>query len=189
MPRRFFSGDSTRRRLESGFGDLLEGTSGGGDIVAGAQERSEAFDPSEAVSEFGSGFLDEAREGLGQEFEGLVGGAVGQGRLRTGFFQRDAGRLFQDFNRRVSNAVAMQSLNAAQLDLQNIQGQSRVGLDLMSQQGDVIGGAFDRATAEENAQGGSIFGRVLGGAAGLVLPGVGSKVGAALGDKIAGAFS
>ena len=189
MPPRTFSNPAARRRLEAGFGDLLEGVSGGGDIVSGAQERAEAFDPSQAVTEFGSGFLDEAREGLGQEFDSLVGGAVGSGRLRTGFFQRDAGRLFQDFNRRVSNAIAMQSLNAAQLDLQNIQGQSRVGLDLMRQQGDVIGGAFDRATAEDNARGGSIFGRILGGAAGLVLPGVGSRVGEALGDKISGAFS
>lgn len=189
MPPRIFSRPGTRRRLERGFGDLLEGVSGGGDIVSGAVERAQGFDPSQAVSTYGAGFLDEAREGLGQEFEGLVGSAVGSGRLRTGFFQRDAGRLFQDFNRRVANAVAMQSLNAAQLDLQNIQGLSRVGTDLLTQQADVLGGAFDRATAEENAQGGSLFGRLAGAAAGFVLPGVGNVVGQKLGDKIAGAFS
>jgi len=150
--------------------------------LAGALE----FDPSEAVSRFGSGFLDEAREGLGEDFQGLVGESVGRGRLRTGFFQRDAGRLFQDFNRRVSNAIAQSSLQASGQQLANIQGLQGFGGDLLSQQTDLLGGALDRATAEENAQGGNFLSRALGFAGGLVAPGIGDKVGSFLGDKLTG---
>lgn len=190
MARKFFSSDKQSQRREGEF-NRLSGTlerSAASATGAGLQGALD-FDPSEAVSRFGSGFLDEAREGLGQDFESLVGSAVGSGRLRTGFFQRDSGRLFQDFNRRVSNAIAMQSLEASRQSLQNIQGLQTFGTNLLQQQTDVLGGAFDRATAEENAEGGGFFGKILGGAAGLVLPGVGSAVGSALGDKIAGAFS
>jgi hypothetical protein len=178
-----------RPKLEEEFTSLREGL---GDRATRASEAgvagAEAFDPSQAVTNFGSGFLDEAREGLGQDFESLVGESVGSGRLRTGFFQRDAGRLFQDFNRRVSNAIALQSLEASRQSLSNIQGLQRTGSDLLGQQIDVLGGAFDRSTAEENAKGGSLFGRILGGAAGLVLPGVAGKVAGKLGDKVSGAL-
>jgi len=177
-----------RPKLEEEFTSLREGVS---ERAARASEAgvagAEAFDPSQAVQRFGSGFLDEAREGLGQDFESLVGESVGAGRLRTGFFQRDAGRLFQDFNRRVANAIAMQSLEASRQSLSNIQGLQRAGIDMTGQQVDILGGALDRATAEENARGGSLFGRILGGAAGLVLPGVAGKVAGKLGDKISGA--
>ncbi len=189
MANSFFSSDQTQEQLQSDFGQL-SGTLRDTGATATRQglQRSLQFDPSKAVSEFGSGFLDEAREGLGQDFESLVGGAVGGGRLRTGFFQQDAGRLFQDFNRRVSNAIAQQSLEASRQRLQNLQGLQGFGANLLQQQGDVIGGAFDRGIAEENAKGGGFLGKALGFAGGLVLPGIGDKVGAALGDKIVGAF-
>ena len=145
-----------------------------------------AFDPSNAVDEFGSGFLDEAREGLGQDFESLTGEAVGRGRLRTGFFQRDGSRLFQDFNRRVANAIAQSSLQASGQQLANIQGLQGFGGDLLNQQTDLLGGALDRATADDNADGGNFLSRALGFAGGLVLPGIGDKVGSFLGDKITG---
>ena len=145
-----------------------------------------AFDPSKAVDEFGSGFLDEAREGLGQDFESLTGEAVGRGRLRTGFFQRDGGRLFQDFNRRVSNAIAQSSLQASGQQLANIQGLQGFGGDLLNQQTDLLGGALDRATADDNAEGGNFLSRALGFAGGLVLPGIGSGIGNAIGEKIGG---
>ncbi len=146
-----------------------------------------AFDPSQAVSEFGQGFLADAREGLGEEFENLVGGSVGAGRLRTGFFQRDAKSLFTDFNRRVSQAIAQASLQASGQRLQNIQGLQRFGSDLLGQQTDLLGGALDRATAEENAdQGGfgNFLGRALGFAAGTVVPGIGNIVGERIGNAI-----
>ncbi len=188
MASSFFSSDRTQADLQQDFGGLRRNLRAGGTAAQAGLQQGLDFDPSQAVSQFGSGFLDEAREGLGQDFQSLVGGAVGGGRLRTGFFQQDAGRLFQDFNRRVSNAIAQQSLEASRQRLQNLQGLQGFGANLLGQQADVLGAAFDRGTAEENAQGGSIFGKILGGVGGLVLPGIGSGIGEALGDRIGGAF-
>jgi hypothetical protein len=185
MAEKFFSSEGQQRRSQQRFNRLSEETDRSGAATRRAGlERSLAFDPSQAVSDFGSGFLDEAREGLGEDFQSLVGQSVGRGRLRTGFFQQDAGRLFQDFNRRVSNAIAQQSLEASRQNLQNIQGLQRTGSDLLGQQVDLLGGAFDRATAEENAEGGGFFSKALGFAGGLVLPGIGQGIGEAIGDRI-----
>ncbi len=179
MAERIFSEEGRRRRSTRQFDRLT------GDLERQASTATEAglqrsldFDPSQAVTRFGQGFLDEAREGLGQEFESLVGGSVGAGRLRTGFFQRDAGRLFQDFNRRVSNAIALQSLEASRQSLVNIQGLNQTGGLIRSQQIDVLGGALDRATAEENANQGGGFGGFLKSVAGA---GLGIAAGAFLG--------
>ncbi len=189
MAHNFFSSDQTQANLQRDFGGLTESLQAGGTATRAGLQGALDFDPSQAVSQFGRGFLDEAREGLGQDFESLIGGSVGQGRLRTGFFQRDAGRLFQDFNRRVSNAIAQQSLEASRQRLQNLQGLQGFGANLLGQQADVLGGAFDRGTAERNAQGGNIFGRILGGAAGFVAPGIGNVLGEAIGNKIGSAFA
>ena len=190
MARKFFSSDEQKRRQQERFNRLSRETDVSGERTRReGLERSLAFDPSEAVSQFGSGFLDEAREGLGQDFQSLVGQSVGSGRLRTGFFQQDAGRLFQDFNRRVSNAIAQQSLEASRQNLQNIQGLQRTGADLLGQQVDLLGGAFDRATAEENASGGGFFStlaQVGGFAAGSFLGPLGGAAGAAVGKRLAG---
>jgi hypothetical protein len=187
MAKGFFSREGTQEQLQEDFrgvSSTLRDT--GGTATRASLKGQLAFDPSKAVDEFGSGFLDEAREGLGEDFESLVGQSVGAGRLRTGFFQKDAGRLFQDFNRRVSNAIAQQSLEASRQRLGNLQGLGAFGSDLLAQQTDLIGGAFDRATAEENAQGGSLFGKIAGGALGLVGGSVGGPIGAAIGNKVGG---
>lgn len=182
---KFFSTDEQKARQRAQFNRLSTETERQGSRTRSeALSRSLAFDPSQAVSDFGSGFLDEAREGLGEDFEDLVGSSVGRGRLRTGFFQQDAGRLFQDFNRRVSNAIAQQSLEASRQNLQNIQGLQRTGSDLLGQQVDLLGGAFDRATAEENAGGGFLRGlaTVAGGVGGFL---IGGPPGAAAGASVA----
>ena len=188
MARRFFSKPRRRRRLGQQFDVLSERLAGRTErIGAEAERRALEFDPTRAVEQFGTGFLDEAREGLGQDFERLVGGAVGRGRLRTGFFQQDAGRLFQDFNRRVSNAIAQQSLEASRQNLANIGNLQRTERDLLGTQIDLLGGAFDRAQAEENASGGGFFGglaRVGGFLAGSTLGPLGATVGERIGAAL-----
>lgn len=179
------------RRTAAGNARTAQGLIGETGAQGGAARKAGlagalSFDPSQAVDEFGQGFLSDAREGLGEEFEDLVGGSVGRGRLRTGFFQRDAGNLFKDFNRRVSNAIAQASLQASGQKLQNIQGLQAFGSDLLGQQTDLLGGALDRATAEENAGGGfgNFLGRALGFAAGTVVPGIGNVVGERIGNAL-----
>lgn len=190
MAKKFFSSDAQKRRQQARFDRLSEETDRSGAATRRAGlERSLAFDPSQAVDQFGQGFLADASENLGNQFEDLVGSSVGRGRLRTGFFQQDAGRLFQDFNKRVSNAIAQQSLEASRQNLQNIQGLQRSGSDLLGQQVDLLGGAFDRATAEENASGGGFggfLGKAVGFAAGSFLGPVGGAAGAKVGENLFG---
>ncbi len=190
MAERIFSTKERRGRLTGQFDRLTQDLEQDASRATKAGlDRSLAFDPSKAVDEFGRGFLDEAREGLGEEFESLVGGSVGAGRLRTGFFQRDAGRLFQDFNRRVSNAIALQSLEASRQSLVNIQGLSQTGGLIRAQQIDVLGGALDRATAEDEANKGGGFGGFLKGALGAGLGIVGGAALGPLGVALGGAVS
>ncbi len=184
MPPRFFSRKDVRGGLQENFQGLLDTTTQAGRTATQTGiERSLAFDPSQAVTQFGQGFLDEAREGLGQDFDALAGRAVGSGRLKTGFFQRDTSRLFQDFNRRVSNAIALQSLEASRQTLANNQGLTGMGTQLLGLQTDILGGALDRGTAEDNARGGG-FGGFLGGALGTVAGSIGGPIGSAIGNKI-----
>jgi hypothetical protein len=190
MAERFFSEEGRRSRLGGQFDRLTSNLERDAQTAtsAGLQGALD-FDPTQAVTRFGQGFLDEAREGLGQDFESLAGQSVGSGRLRTGFFQRDSGRLFQDFNRRVSNAIAQQSLEASRQSLVNIQGLQGFGGDLLRQQTDVLGGAFDRATAEDNAQGGGFFGKALGFAAGIAGTALAGPIGGAIAGRIAGGIT
>ena len=189
MPHGFFSTEEQQARTQRDFGEL-SGTlrETGGTATRAALQGQLDFDPSQAVTDFGSGFLDEAREGLGQDFESLVGGSVGQGRLRTGFFQRDAGRLFQDFNRRVSNAIAQQSLEASRQRLANLQGLGAFGTNLLDQQGTLLAGSLDLQQGAENAAPGNPFARIggaiLGGAAGFAVGGPpGAFAGANVGQE------
>jgi len=188
MPRRIFG----RQREQQALGqyDQLAGQIGQDREAAssGYLSRALEFDPSQAVSQYGQGFLDEATEQLGQQYESLTGSATGSGRLRSGFFQRDAGRMFQDFNRRVANAIAAQSMNAAQLSQRNTAGLGAYSQNLYGQQIDMIGGALDRSQGEENANQGGGFGGFLkkaaGTAAGFVGGAVAGPVGAYIGNKV-----
>ena len=185
MATKFFSTDEQKAQQQRRFQSLSAETdvSGRRSRAAGLQGALD-FDPSEAVTQFGQGFVAEATENLEQNVQRIAGESVGRGRLKTGFFQRDAGRLFEDFNRRVSTAIAQQSLEASRLSLANIQGLQRTGADLLGQQIDLLGGAFDRQTAEENAGGGFWKGlaTVAGGVGGFL---IGGPPGAAAGASVA----
>ena len=185
MPQLFTGGREQRaaRMFDSAAGQLESGATAANDAYLA---RALSFDPSQAVDQYGQGFMDEAREGLGQDFDSLVGNAVGQGRLRTGFFQRDAGRLFQDFNRRVANAIAMQSMNAADMQMRNTNALGAYGQNMMGQQIDLIGGALDRANYERERDRDRGLGGLLKKGLGLAAGAAFGPVGAAVGGWAAG---
>ena len=172
-----------RKRQNMAEYDEMRGRAGGQGRLAGNAylSRSLDFDPSEAVTEYGRGFMDEAGDQLTNQFEDLTGGAVGSGRMKTGFFQNDGKQMFQDFNRRVANAISAQSLNAASLDMQNTQGLGAYGQDMFKQQGDLLTGEMDRAQAEENARTSPMDAIMQGG--GMLL-GMGMPGGGSLGGSI-----
>ena len=150
-------------------------------------QRSLGFDAQGAAEESARGIVGGLRPQLQENLEFARGQAVGGGRLDTGFFDIDRGRIFQDFNDRVANAVARNALQAQQLNLQNIGQIGTFGESTQNRFVNLLGGSLDRATAEKNARGGGLFSKLLGGAAGLAAgiatgnPFVGLGVSGALG--------
>jgi len=155
-------------------------------------QRSLGFDAQSAAEESARGIVGGLRPQLQQNLEFARGQAVGGGRLDTGFFDIDRGRIFEDFNDRVANAVARNALQAQQLNLQNIGQIGTFGESTQNRFVNLLGGSLDRATAEENArrQGGGLFGKLLGGAAGLAT-GIATGnpfAGLGVGQAVSGAF-
>ncbi len=150
--------------------------------------RAQEFDPQAAAERSAQGIAGSLSRDLQRNLTFAQGQAVGGGRLDTGFFDEDRGFLFEDFNERLTDAIARQALQAQQLNLSNIQGIGRFGESVSNRFTNLLGGSLDRAQAEENArrEGGGLFGKILGGIGGLVLPGIGSKVGEFVGNKITG---
>lgn len=148
--------------------------------------RSTEFDPQAAAETSARGIAGSLSMDLQKNLKFAQGQAVGAGRLDTGFFDEDRGYLFEDFNQRLTNAIAQQAMQAQQLNLSNIQGIGRFGESVSNRYINMLGGSLDRAQAEENAkkEGGGLFGKILGGVGGLVMPGIGSAIGKKVGGFI-----
>lgn len=131
--------------------------------------RSLGFDAQAAAEESARGIVGSLTPSLERNLEFARGQAVGSGRLDTGFFDIDRGRIFEDFNERVANAIAANALQAQNLNLANTQAIGSFGQNLNNRFVNLLGGSLDRATAEQNAaeRKGSLFGKLLGGAAGI----------------------
>lgn len=156
-------------------------------------QRSLAFDPQQGALESSRAIAGNLSDILRQNLEFARGQAVGSGRLNTGFFDIDRGRLFEDFNTRLSRAIAENSLRAQSLQLGNIQGIGNFAGNVQNRFVNLLGGSLDRATAERNAEEeekrrrGGLFGRIagglIGGAAGFFAgnPILGAQVGSSIG--------
>lgn len=173
-------------------GQALRATNEAGQMGRTAENefwnRSMAFDAQAGAEESARGIAGSLSMDLEKNLKFAQGQAVGGGRLDTGFFDEDRGFIMQDFNQRLSNAIAQQAMQAQQLNLQNIGSMGQFGQNVQNRFTNMLGGSLDRAQAEENAQkeGGGLFGKILGGVGGLVLPGIGSAVGEYVGNKITG---
>jgi hypothetical protein len=168
--------------------DLL-GSSGtlGGQAENEFFQRSLGFDAQQGAVESARGIVGSLTPDLQRNLEFARGQAVGRGRLDTGFFDEDRGRLFEDFNTRVANAVAANALQAQRLNLANVGQIGQFGENIQNRFVNLLGGSLDRATAERNAEPPSLFGRLLG--AGLSIAGtaVGGSIGGPQGAAVGGA--
>jgi hypothetical protein len=148
--------------------------------------RALAFDPQAAAETSAQGIVASLTPQLERNLEFARGQAVGSGRLETGFFDIDRGRLFEDFNDRVAAAVAANAMQSAGLQQRGIESIGSFGQNLQNRFVNLLGGSLDRGQAEQNAQreGGGLFGKLLGGAAGLVGGPIASAAGEWVGNKI-----
>ena len=132
-------------------------------------QRATSFDPQRGAEESARGIVSGLTPSLQRNLESARGMAAGSGRLETGFFDIDRGRIFEDFNQRVASAIAANALQAQQQQLQNTAQIGQFGQNVQNRFVNLLGGSLDRAQQEENAkrQGGGLFGKLLGGAAGI----------------------
>ena len=137
--------------------------------------------------------LIRGKGGVTEQLRDLRGESAGRFRSDTGFQLEDQDFILEDFNQRLADAIAANSLQAGSLQLQNQQQLGSFGQNVQNRFVNLLGGGLDRATAEQNAKGGSLFGKIVGGGLGLiagsVVPGIGNAVGTALGERIGGAIS
>lgn len=168
------SGGTTFRGAQSDLTETALGALQGAQTLGGQAEseffqRSLAFDPQQGALESSRAIAGDLSDILGRNLESARGQAVGSGRLDTGFFDIDRGRLFEDFNTRLSRAIAENSLRAQSLQLGNIQGIGNFAGNVQNRFVNLLGGSLDRATAERNAEEeqkrrrGGLFGRIAGG--------------------------
>jgi len=156
------------------FNQALQQFQRGGQ-TPGAVAALGAFDPTAALKEYGAAAGGQFTTALNQQLRGLKGSAAGAGRLRTGFYDTDAGQLTQNLAQQYQQDLASQALGAAGLKENAL---ATAGGIEEAEQGrylELLTGQLDREQAAKNArsaQTGAILGGVgegLGTGAGLLL--------------------
>ena len=158
------------------------------------QERATSYDPYAAADRASQATGQRMFEDFGQQLGDLRGAMVGRGRLRTGFGAEDENRAYRGFEDRLASMVASNSMQAAGLDLNNIQGMGSYGAAASNRYLDLLSGERDRQMMEENyrrQRSGGLWGglgALAGGLAGSLIPGAGTAIGGSLGASIGGSL-
>ena len=116
-----------------------------------AEQRMVGFNAQNELTEAIRGATNIAREGMREDLQDLAGASVRTGRLNTGFFDEDAGRVVRRVNENLNNVIAQQSLNALQLQQGNDARLAQLGQNADQQYLDLLTGGMDRETANRNA--------------------------------------
>lgn len=160
-----------------------------GNVLPDAVRRLQTFDAQPTLDQTIRGAARRARSEFGDALEDLRGASVRTGRLNTGFFDEDAGRLFRRVNENLDSTIASASMNALAMQQANDARLLQAGQQQEQQFLDLLSGGLDRETAERNARRQS-RGNMLrsltslaGAGLGFVL---GGPAGAAIGSSMAG---
>ena len=133
------------------------------------------FDPRSAVLESTRAQFEILRPDFEDQQERLVGSAVGQGRLRTGFLTEDQEDLTRQQRDRFAQFASRQALGAESLNLRNIEGRARS----QDRFGDFLTGGIDQELNEREArdQSRARFGESIGQIGGFLAGGLFNKGG------------
>jgi hypothetical protein len=178
---------------DKSFRSLLENETHGAGV---AQNRQEQYDPYAAANRSARAQFETFERDLGRGLEDMRGSQVGSGRLRTGFGYQDQDRLWEGAVEDLNRSLAERSMQAAGLDLQNIQGMQAS----RSLAAEMASGGMDRELQmyeiEKARKGGlgGFLGGALGGIGGFFLGGpmgavAGANIGSSAGAGIGGYFS
>lgn len=162
-------------------------------------ESATNFDASKSLNAWAEGAYTNVRQGLNRTLGDLAGRAVGAGRLNTGFFDEDQGRVITDtmanFNADLAEhsmqAVALQQANDRELGEYG-QRETEFGTDVAQSRREELINARREAEARRRQKKrgiGSLIGGVVGAAGGFALGGpAGAAGGWRAGSQIGGSF-
>jgi hypothetical protein len=143
----------------------------------------ENFDPTAALQQYGAAATGDFQKQFGQDVTDLRGAAAGAGRLKTGFYDQDVGRLATSEAAQVTRDLAGQAMNAASLKAGTLESATGTQEEEQNRYLDLLSGQLDREQAARNAKqqgksslfgalgsiGGAIAGGPIGAAAGKLL--------------------
>jgi hypothetical protein len=187
------------QRVRGGTGTAPTGTRGrllgalageeerAGGVMDAYEERALGYDPYASAERAGMATGRRMFDDFGRDLADLRGSLVGAGRLRGGYGQEDEGRLYDRFEDRLAGTTAERSMQAAGLELGNIQGLGSYGQNAQHRYLSLLSGQADRELMERNARRdrrSGLFGAVAG-VAGTALGGpIGGAIGGWLGKKL-----
>lgn len=154
------------------------------------------FDASKALNTYAQGAWGSISDALKKNLQAESGSAVGAGRINTGFYDEDRGTIYNQATKQLSDSIAQQSLGAAGLQANVMQGygnfglnEQNTGLDLLTSRREEL----ENAAREEDARKrqkkrgvGGLIGGVLGGVGGFLVSG-GNPAGAFEGYQLGSA--
>ena len=158
--------------------------------------RRQGFDARDRIKSSAKADFEDFRQFFGRDMETLRESQVSRGRLGSGGGFRDEDRLFSDSADRLNRRIAQRGVDAAGLDLRNLEGLSGDQRFASNLDAELLSGTADRATARENFERDrrkkkfGFIGGALGAGAGFLLGGPGgAATGAKLGGTVADLFS
>lgn len=112
----------------------------------------ESFDPTASLKTYGEAAYGDFNRNLQRNIGDLRGAAVGAGRLRTGFYDEDVGRLTTDLAGQYQRDLASHAMDAAGLKASTLGTATGYREDEQNRSLDLMSGQLDRETAERNAR-------------------------------------
>ncbi len=163
------------------------GARGEGDYL----NRAENFNAQDSVNNFAKGAYGSISRALTQNLGNLRDESVGAGRLDTGFYTEDQGKVLSTATGQLSDAIAQGSLQAAGLQQRNDEGLGQFGQNATNNYGDLLTARRgeveqdyrDAQDRQRKRKGG--IGAALGTGLGYLAGGpVGGYIGGAIGGSI-----
>lgn len=115
-------------------------------------DKAQSFDPSAALNKYAEGAYGNFSTQLKQQLGDLAGKSVGAGRLDTGFFDQDQGKVMTDLGTNFINDLNTHALDAAHMEQAGISELGQHSLAKSSEYLDLVSGEADRETAKQNAK-------------------------------------
>lgn len=194
-----YSRSPRRARTKQGYLDTADTMAGNAEAAGDTANdafltRATQFDPTAAYQRYARGAWGSISDALGDQLRNLRDQSVGAGRLDTGFYDEDTGKIYKTATDQLSRALASGALQATGQDLQNTSLLGQYAGSTLDRAGDLNTALFDEKQAEENARKkrsggiGSAIGSLIGGVAGTFLGPIGGGLGAKVGGAIGGAI-